>query len=292
MSKVAEARTDAKLGTTGRAAIRGVSFLALLVGLSYAQPSLAQEIALDSCRGLATIDATAGQRRLRLLVDTGATSSIMNAKSFPQGNTARVEVHSWNGAFAADGRKTDISDLAIGGRHLIAVSFLAVDLSDLERQCGEPIDGIMGADLIRKLGLEIDLKKRLARFAADPTQSSGDSEDLTQQFELCAAALSRSDARAFGDCLDPDVVLVVSGKDYRGRDAVLKYFSREYFGRGRAATMSIDHSAFHVAGGAAWLQYQLHTTIRDRTVRERGTALFEKCGEKWLVMNLNHSVAR
>lgn len=289
MIKGAEARLRNLLGTTGRAFVRALPLLASVLGLPCPRPALAQDISLDSCNALATIDATAGQRRLRLLVDTGATSSMMNAKSFPQGDPARVEMHSWNGAFSADGRKAAINDLAIGGRHLNAMSFLAVDLSDLERQCGKEIDGIMGADLIRRFGLEIDLRKRVARFALDTEEETEESGDLRQQFELCGAAFSRSDERGFADCLDPDVVLVAGGKDYRGRDAVLKYFDREYFGRGRSATMSIDRSAYHVSGGAAWLEYELSTRLRDRTIRERGTALFEKSGTRWLVMNLNHS---
>ena len=292
MSEGPKGRTVAYLSTTGRAVYRALRLLSLLLLFSCRQSTLAQEIPLDSCRALATIDATAGQRTLRLLVDTGASSSMMNAKSFPQGDTARVEMHSWNGAFSADGRKADVGDLAIGGRHLNAMSFLAVDLSDLERQCGEEIDGIMGADLIRKLGLEIDLKKRVARFAADQAEPPQETADLSEQFELCRAALNRSDEQTFRDCLDPDVVLVVSGKSYRGRDAVLKYFDREYFGHGRSSTMSIDRAAYHVAGGAAWLEYELSTRSRDRTIRERGTAFFEKSGSKWLVMNLNHSAAR
>ena len=290
MSVAAKSGIGLKLGTTGRAVI--LHILAALLALASFQVARAQEIPLNSCRSLATIDVTAGPRTLRLLVDTGATSSVMNARSFPQGDAARVEMHSWNGAFAADGSKTDIDDLAVGEHHLREMSFFAVDLSDLARQCGEEIDGIMGADLIRRLGLEIDLQKRQARFAPEADHAPDDVADLARQFELCTSALSRADARAFGDCLDPDIVLVVSGKNYRGRDAVMKYFDREYFGHGRTATLSIDHSACHVAGGAAWLEYELSTRLRDRTVRERGTALFEKSGTKWLVMNLNHSLSR
>src|SRR5271165_5913051 len=116
------------------AVTRALSVLAWLLGLSFAQSTRAQDILLDSCKALATIEATADQRRLRFLVDTGATSSMLNAKSFPVGDAARVVMHSWNGEFFADGRTARISDLAIGGHHLNAMSFLAVDLSDLERE--------------------------------------------------------------------------------------------------------------------------------------------------------------
>jgi ketosteroid isomerase-like protein len=277
---------------TRRATIGPLSVLACLLGLSFAQSTRAQDIPLDSCRTLATINVTTGRRTLRLLVDTGATSSMMNAKSFPEGDTARVEMHSWNGAFAADGRKADITDMAIGGRHLKAMTFLAVDLSDLERQCGEEIDGIMGADLIRKLGMEIDLKKRVARFAADPEERPNQTSDLSEQFDLCEAALNRSDEHTFRDCLDPDVVLVVSGKSYRGRDAVLRYFDHEYFADGRSTTMSVDRSTYHATGEAVWVEYELSFRFHDQAILERGTALFQKSGRKWLVVSLNHSVPR
>jgi ketosteroid isomerase-like protein len=280
------------IGTTSakttRIAVIGAScILALLMELSFAQCIRAQDIPLDSCKALATIEATADRRRLRFLVDTGATSSLLNAKSFSEGDAAHVMVHSWNGAFSADGRGVGISDLMIGGHHLNAMSFLAVDLSDLERECGKEIDGIMGADLIRKLGLEIDLKRHVARFAADAKHEEKEFTDLGEQLELCRAAFDRSDMKAIGNCLDPDVVLVDSGKSYRGRDAVLKYFDHEYFADGRSTTMSIDRSTYHATGEGVWLEYELRIRFHDQAIRERGTALFQKLGRKWLVVSLN-----
>lgn len=274
------------------AVIRALGILAALLSLSCVQRTHAQDIPLDSCKALATIEATVGQRRLTFLVDTGATSSLLNAKSFTVGDAARVVMHSWNGAFSTDGRTAETSDLAIGGRHLNAMIFLAVDLSDLERECGKEIDGILGADLIRKLGLEIDLKKRVARFTANPKEQEKEFTDLSAQLELCVAAFDRSDEKAFGDCLDPDVVLVVSGKDYRGRDAVLKYLDQEYFTDGRSATMTIAPSAYHAVGEAVCLEYELSIRFRDRATRGRGTALFERSGAKWLMVSLSHSIAR
>ena len=277
---------------SGIALIQALGFLASLFGISGAQCARAQDIPMDSCRALATIEATADRRRLRFLVDTGATSSLLNAKSFPEGDAAHVVVHSWNGAFSADGREVGISDLTIGGHHLNAMSFLAVDLSDLERECGKEIDGIMGADLIRKLGLEIDLKRRVARFAADAKHEAKEFTDLGEQLELCRAAFDRSDAKAVENCLDPDVVLVVSGKSYRGRDAVLKYLDHEYFADGRSTTMSIDRSTYYATGEGVCLEYELSIRFHDQAIRERGTALFQKSGRRWLVVRLNGSDPR
>ena len=277
---------------SGIAVIQALGILVSLFGISGTQCVRAQAIPMDNCRALATIEATTDRRRLRFLVDTGATSSLLNAKSFPQGDAAHVVVHSWNGAFSAEGRKVGISDLTIGGRHLNAMSFLAVDLSDLERECGKEIDGIMGADLIRELGLEIDLKKRVARFAEDPKHEEKEFTDLGEQLELCRAAFGRSDVKAIGDCLDPDVVLVISGKSYRGRDAILKYFDHEYFGDGRSTTMSIDRSTFYATADGVWLEYELSIRFHNQATRERGAALFQKSGRKWLVVSLNGSDPR
>jgi hypothetical protein len=96
--------------------IRALGILASLLALSRAQILRAQDVPLDSCRALATIEATASQRRLRFLLDTGATSSLLNAKSFPAGDSTRVVMHSWNGASSANGREAGISDLA---RHFV-----------------------------------------------------------------------------------------------------------------------------------------------------------------------------
>jgi ketosteroid isomerase-like protein len=282
-------------GTTGRAAKKLAGLLALLCAGPCTTCARAQDIPLvESCRTLAAVDVMADQRALRLLVDTGATSSLLDARMFRGGDAAHVVMHSWNGRSTPNARAAEISDLAIGGRHVSGVSFLTFDLSELGRECGKQIDGIMGADLIKKLGLEIDLKKRVVRFAADPKgqEQETDFPDLSEQFALCGAAFNRSDEKTFRDCLDPDVVLVVSGEDYRGRDAVLKYFDHEYFDKSGSSTMAIDRSAYHVIGGVAWHRYEIRTRLHKRMTKVHGTALFEKSGAKWLVMNLDHSVAQ
>jgi ketosteroid isomerase-like protein len=150
----------------------------------------------------------------------------------------------------------------------------------------------MGADLIRRLGLEINLKKRVARFAADTRERANDFTDLSKQLERCSTAFNRSDEKAFGDCLDPEVALVVSGKDYHGRDAVLQYFDDEYFATSRSATMSIDASEYHATGEVVWIEFEIDNRFHDRAIGERGTALVEKSGAKWLVVDLHHSIVR
>jgi len=270
----------------GERLMRALGLLASLSGLPFVHGLRAEDIPLDNCKVLATIKATAERRPLTFLVDTGASSTMLNAKSFPQGNAAHILMYSWNGEFQADGREIWIDDLAIDGHHLNAMALLAVDLSDLVRGCGEQIDGIMGADLITKLGLEIDLKKRVARFAAGPEEQKKMFAGLREQLEVCRAAIDRSDVKGFGDCLDPDVVLVASGKDFRGRNAVLKYLDREYLVSGLPATMSIDRSTYHAVGEVVWLEYELRIRSHDRTVREGGTALFQESRGKWLVVNI------
>ncbi len=270
------------------ALVRAVGILASFLGFSFVAPVRAQDIPLDSCKGLATIEVTADRRQLWFLVDTGATSSVLNTKSFPRGNATSVVMHSWNGRSVASGQEAGIEELAIGRRRLNALTFLAVDLSDLERECGKAIDGIMGADLITKLGLVIDLKKRVARLAAGPSEQVKEFADLREQLGVCRTAFDRSDLKSLGNCLDPDVVLMVAGKDFRGRNAVLKYFDGEYFASGQAPTISMDRSAYHAVGEGVWLEYELSIRFYDGTIRERGTALFRKSGEKWLLVNLNH----
>jgi hypothetical protein len=87
----------------------------------------AQEVPLESCKTLATIEAAGDQRRLKFLVDTGTTSSLLNTNSFPEGTTVHAVMHSWAETFSADGRTARVDDLTVG-RDAVRDFFSILDL--------------------------------------------------------------------------------------------------------------------------------------------------------------------
>ncbi|HZD94347.1 MAG TPA: aspartyl protease family protein, partial [Candidatus Sulfotelmatobacter sp.] len=136
-----------------------------LLTLLVAVRAHAEEIHLDSCDGLPVIEVTAAgaKSKLRFLVDTAATS-MLNSKSFLQGDPRSVSVTSWNGTVETRSREITLSELVIGQHRLTNLRLPAVDLSAIGNACGKRIDGILGVDLLSRLGATVDLKNHTAQL--------------------------------------------------------------------------------------------------------------------------------
>ena len=143
--------------------------------------------------------------KMHFLVDTAATS-ILNSKSFSSGDPSKIAVTSWRGTVETRASAVTIAELIIGQHHLKDLHLSAVDLSAIGNRCGKRIDGILGVDLLSRLGASVNLKDHTARLAPDAAASEAALLELHQQLAQCEDAFNRADERAFGECLDPDVV--------------------------------------------------------------------------------------
>ncbi len=171
------------------------------------------------------------------------------------------------------------------------MKLLALDLTALERSCQRRVDGVLGADLISRLGLTIDLKNRVASVDPKPKTPEVGFSELAQQQAACVAAFNRSDEKAFEQCLDPDVVLLTSKGDYHGRKAVMQHFHESYFGQNPPVQVSIAPRGRHLNGSVIWIEYDMSVTVgSSQVMKARGTALYQKSGERWLMSNMNYSV--
>lgn len=268
-------------------------FIFLLFSLLFASPASAQEIPLENCGGLLTVPVSAGDRPLIFLVDTAANSTFLNIKSFPYGVSKPAAIANWHGTDSVIGREVSLSELVIGSQHLKNLKLSAIDLSSMQQACGKRIDGVLGANLLEKLGMTIDLKNRVARFssasAANDEQQQFD--ELDRQLAACGAAFSRSDEQVFAACLDPEIVLYTFAGIYHGRDEVLSYFAASYFHREPAAALTLTPRAHHLTGNVIWLEYELRIVLPQQVIHARGTALFRNAGGSWLLLHMNHSIA-
>jgi hypothetical protein len=118
-----------------------------------------QEIPLQRCDALPVMEVSVGGQPMRFLVDTAATS-FLNLKSFSEGKSRDVRVTSWSGTLATSAREVTLKEVVIGSTKLMNLTLPAVDLSAVGNACGKKIDGILGVDLLAKLGATIDLKKQ------------------------------------------------------------------------------------------------------------------------------------
>src|SRR6516164_7140580 len=181
-------------------------FLLLFVLTSLmADPISAEEIDIVKCDVLPVVEVRVSDLKFHFLVDTAATS-FLDIRSFAVGEAKALDVTSWSGTTAAKAKRVTIDDLSLGAHHLRKLVLPAVDLSGIGRACGRQIDGILGIDLLRKLGAVIDLRDHTPRLRIDPTTQSR-LKELDERVVSCEKAFNRQDEAAISDCLDPEVVV-------------------------------------------------------------------------------------
>jgi hypothetical protein len=122
-----------------------------------------------------------------------------------------------------------LPELVLGSHHLSNVKLPAIDLSPIGKACGSPIDGILGVDLLDKMGVTIDLKHQVASLATSPA----DTKLLFDLMEthICitvATAFAQGNAAVLPDCFDPDIVLYTPHGEFRGGTQVMEYLSQRY----------------------------------------------------------------
>ena len=253
-------------------------------------PAAAQEIPLKHCDKLPAIDVSVGERSMLFLVDTAATS-ILNLKSFTEGKTRNIEVTSWAGTLATSAREVTLKEVLIGGTRLTSLKLPAVDLSAIGKACGRKIDGILGVDLLAKLGATIDLKRQLVHVAtASEVRSDALAAEMQTDMHVCLEAFNESDEKTFADCLDPKIVLFSGDAELYGREQAVGFFRERYFHQQPAAQLEIRQSAFHAIGEAVWYEYEFTIQSARGVLRGRGMAMCKKSEGRWRMASMHHSV--
>ena len=264
------------------------TYLLLLLVITASPVAHSEDIPLETCDRLPVVWVSISGTKFLFLVDTAATS-ILNLKSFAHGDPHRVAVSSWTGTTETDGQDVIVGDLALGRQHLKNIRLHAVDLSAIGRACGRRIDGILGIDLLAKLGATVDLKNHVAHLPPDAGETQARLAELHQQLQACEQAFNRADEAAFADCLDPQVVVFSVSGDYYGRDASMEYYRTHYFRSQPPAQLVVTPRAEHLIGDAIWMEYDLEIRFPDRTVNTRGNAFCQKQEGKWRIVHMNHS---
>src|SRR5215472_9631814 len=207
--------------------LRVLALLLLLIPLA----SRAQEIPLDNCRQLPIVKGTAEGHPVQFLLDTGASATMLNLKSFSSLDAAEITLESWSGTVGTRAHEVVLRDLTIGEHSIANLKLLAIEMTTLERSCQKRVDGVLGADLIQKLGLTIDLKNHVATLDDNKRTSESKLKELEKGQSVCVEAFNRSDEKRFEECLDPEIVLLTSHGDFHGRKEVMKHFKDAYFGQ-------------------------------------------------------------
>jgi ketosteroid isomerase-like protein len=270
--------------------------IALLVSLTLSQgiaPNVAraQELPLERCDTLPVIDVRVAGLHKWFLVDTAATS-MLNLESFAEGQARDIRVTSWSGTLATSAKEVILPDLTVGRTKLLEVKLPAIDLSAIGKACGRKIDGILGVDLLGKLGANINLKEQTIHVAtADEVHGAELVTAMQHEMHRCLEAFNASDEEKFGDCLDPKIVLFSTGTELYGREQVVGYFRQRYFHQEPAAKLEIHESAFHPIGEAVWYEYEFTIDSTRGKLHGRGMAMCKKSEGHWRMATMHHSIA-
>jgi SnoaL-like domain len=260
-----------------------------LAGLPMPQRARAQEIPLERCDSLPLVRVDVDGRAMHFLVDTAATS-LLNLKSFGEGRGRDIRVTSWSGTVATSAREISVNEIVVGQTKLIFLKIPAIDLSAIGKACGRKIDGVLGADLLAKIGATIDLKRHTMHLTTvDEERDMQLAKETGREMTRCVRAFNDSDEFSFADCLEPQITFFAGSRTLSGRESVARYFSDNYFHQTPAATLEISESVFHPVGEAVWYEYEFTVQLVGGLLRGRGVALCRKSGGRWRITSMHHS---
>lgn len=261
-----------------------LSLLFVLMLLA-ADSTSAEEIAIVTCDVLPVVEVRVSGSEFHFLVDTAATS-ILNITSFAAGESRTIAVTSWSGTADAKAKRVPINDLSLGNRHFHNLVLPAVDLSGIGRACGRQIDGILGIDLLRKLGAVVDLRDHTPRLRIDPTTQER-LKELDERVVSCEWAFNRQDEAAISDCLDPDVVVFSSAGDFHGRESLMEFLRQRYSSQHSYRQFFVKPSFYQAFGEAIWMEYELRTDTGEKITVSRGGALWSDVDGEWRIAHVN-----
>ena len=254
--------------------------LTLLVAVSIS----AEEIDMVKCDVLPVVEVRVAGLKFHFLVDTAATS-MLNIRSFAVGEEKAVAITSWSGTTDTKAKRVLIDDLGLGDHHFRNLVLSAVDLSGIGRACGRQIDGILGIDLLLRLGAVVDLRDHALRLRIGTETTASRVQQIRERFLSCEEAFNRGDETAVSDCLDPEVVILSPAGDFHGW-AGLREFLRGIDLSARPK-ISVKPGFYHVLGEAIWIEYESCASIGEKLgekeVRFRGTALWNNADGKWRI---------
>lgn len=263
--------------------------LAALVAPAQTSPANS-EIPLQRCDSLPVVVLQIDRQDKRFLIDTAATS-MLNEKSFPQGHATQVRVQSWNELTPLKAREVPIGELSLGNHTLHAIRLPAIDLTAIAKACGGPLDGILGVDLLERLGVTIDLKRSVARLAISQTSSSEESliAEMEKAMHSCSEAFNNADADKLATCFDPDFVLSSPAGELHGREQATNHLRQQYFQLVPHAHLSMTMNDQRAVGDVVWSLYDYSIESPSVHTTGRGMMLCRKTDNHWYILSMHES---
>jgi predicted aspartyl protease len=276
---------------------RAVFFLTLAGCVAGVQNAAAQtqaastEIPFEHCDVLPVMTVKIAGVNLRFLVDTGATS-MLNLGSVTAGSTKKIEIASWTGVSSTHGREAMVSQLSLGDRTLKNLKMDAVDLSPIAKACGGPIDGILGVDLLERLGVTLDLKRNVARLGSGPSSGAENSmiAEMDSAMHGCSDAFNSADAESLTRCFDPNFEWSMPSGEIHGRGEASAYLRENFFRAGQHGHYSMKVSDQRAVGSVVWTLYDFSIDSGENHRAGKGMMICRKTGGRWFILSMHETL--
>ena len=166
----------------------------------------------------------------------------------------------------------------------------AIDLSPIGKACGGAIDGILGVDLLDRMGVTIDLQRRVAVLNLTPADSKSKFDEMEAAMHHCNVAFNQANALELEDCFDPEIVLYTQHGEFRGRKQVMQYMNEQYFkGAGDLTFQMVPHD-IRSFGDALWYSYDYRMDKDSKHQIGHGVAMCRRVDGKWRILNMHNAL--
>lgn len=275
-------------------ALLAVVLLALIAvgGRALAQEptqEASNEIPIERCDRLPVVRVQVAGQAKRFLLDTGATT-ILNLKAFSSGTSKKISIDSWRGSAATSAREVTLSDFKLGNHTLHELKLPAIDLSPIGKACGGEIDGILGVDLMDRMGVTIDLQRKVAVLKLSPSDTAEKFAEMEKAMHHCDVAFNEARAAELEDCFDPETVLYTPHGEYHGRKQVMQYLDATYFKGAPGAHFEMTPHDVRMFGDALWYSYDYRLDSADNHRVGHGVAMCHRVEGKWLILNMHNAL--
>jgi len=247
------------------------------------------EIPIEKCDLLPVVRVKIAGSEMRFLLDTGATT-ILNLRSFASGGSKEIDVSSWNGTAATSAREVRLPELALGSHRLKDLKLPAIDLSPIGKACGGRVDGILGVDLLDKMGVTIDLKRQVASMGPPDTDARALYGQMEAHMHHCAEAFEQGNAEELEACFDPEIVLYTPDGEYCGRKQAVEYLQKRYMKYAPDLSYKLALKDVKAFGDALWYSYDFEIISPTEHVAGHGMSMCRKIEGQWYVLNLHNSL--
>jgi len=253
------------------------------------QSSSNEEIPIDRCDVLPVVQVRVAGQDMRFLLDTGATT-ILNLKAFSAGASKKIHIDSWQGSAATSAREVSLPDFQLGSHQLHDLKLPAIDLSPIGKACGGVIDGILGVDLLDRMGVTIDLQRKVAVLNLAPADSKARFDEMETAMHHCNIAFNQAKPSELEDCFDPEIVLYTQHGEFRGRKQVMQYLNEQYFKDAKDLRFEMSPHDIRSFGDALWYSYDYSMDKGSEHRAGHGVAMCRRQEGKWRILNMHNAL--